>query len=152
MRSTFICLALLSGLAACGGGDTEVTARLGTPSVEGTWSLSYVQRANDCTGEGDLFPLAPGDVEIVQDAEQVTFASRGEEPRTYTVKSTLLTRQLNETVGACEATLNETWTLHSVSQSRLSASYEAKLELSGDCDFTGLRSCAVRHAVWGVRR
>ena len=97
-------------------------------------------------------PLAPGSVDVDKFGEVITLTSRGEAPLTYQIGPQGWHRERGQTVDGCDLSAREVWQFHETSRSRLSATYESRVELSGDCEFTGLSSCNVRYAVWGVRR
>lgn len=151
MRTRHLLLAALAALAACAAELPEDSARPAS-TARGAWSIGHSELANDCGSEGKLFPVAPARVEIDQRDGEVVIHSPGDEPRTYAVDGRRWSRQRHEAVDGCALSLSETWHVHGISSSHLSATYEAALDLEGECDIPMLHSCRVRYAVWGGRR
>ena len=150
MRKTLYLLALLLLLSACDGTLSRQTER--DALLTGAWTLSHRELSNDCTLDSDVFPLAPGSVDVESFGDAVTLTSRGELPLTYDIEPQGWFRERHQSVDGCDLAAYEVWQFHETSRSRLSATYESRVELAGDCEFTGLSSCSVRYAVWGVRR
>ena len=142
--------ALLATLVACGvESDTDPVDE---PVLSrGTWTVGQSELANDCGSDGVLFPFGPAPVVIEQRAGAVTLTADGE-ARTYSVDGHRWVRERHETMDDCSASLVETWVVNGLERRRLSGSYEADLELSGECDVPMVHSCRVRYAVWGTRR
>jgi hypothetical protein len=143
-------LAIVPAVSACDGTLSEEPAT--QSSLTGTWTLGHRQLSNDCRPDSDLFPMAPGPVDIHLTGDDITLTSRGEAPVTYTVDPQRWSRVRRQTVDGCDMSVEETWFLRESGESRLAATYESRVALAGDCEFTGLESCRVSYDVWGVRR
>jgi len=143
---------MLAGLSACAAEVPEGPAPSATASALGTWTIGHSELANDCGSEGMLFPVAPARVDIDQRDGKVIIASPGDEPRTYTVDGRQWLRERSEELDGCALSLRESWQVHGINGSHLSATYDAVLDVDGECDIPMLHSCRVRYAVWGGRR
>lgn len=152
MKTRTILLAALAGLGACAGELPDEGPPTASAVAFGTWTIGHSELANDCGSEGKLFPVAPARVAIEEGDGTIVIHSPGDEPRTYTVDGSRWLRERHEEVDGCSLSLSETWHMHGINQSHLSATYEAALDLEGECDFPMLHSCRVRYAVWGGRR
>lgn len=152
MKSLILWLALTAGLSACAEEALDQPATGASASALGTWALGHSELTNDCGSEGMLFPFAPSRVSIDQREGEVVIASPGEAARTYAVDGSLWVRERHGEMDGCALALRETWRVHGISRSHLSATYDASLDLDGECDIPALHSCRVRYAVWGGRR
>lgn len=143
-------LAIFPALWACDGTLSEEPAP--QSSLTGTWTLGHRELSNDCRPDSDLFPLAPGPVDIHLTGDDITLASRGEAPLTYAVETQRWSSARRQAVEGCDMSVEETWYLRESGESRLAATYESLVTLSGDCEFTEMHSCRVSYDVWGVQR